>query len=146
MKSFPPALCLAFVLAGCQAPHPESETRPAGVTGLSASVLDEALFGRVDFRRHVAPILQAKCLYCHQPSAMPGHLSLVSREAAFASGPYIIPGQPNASPLIRTLGDKAHLAMPAVGNQVTPEEIRVLKRWIQQGAVWPDGPAGLLQH
>jgi len=94
-------------------------TRPAGVTSLSAPVLDEALSGQVDFQRHAAPILQAKCLHCHQPSAMPGHLSSVSREAAFASGPYIIPGQPNASPLIRTLGGKAHLAMPAVGNQVS---------------------------
>jgi hypothetical protein len=139
-----------LALIGCQSPSADSETRPPGTNLLSRSAMNEALTGEPDFVRHVAPILRERCLYCHEPTSMPGHLSLASREEAMTTGPAspaIIPGKPAASPLIRSLKG-AHpktAAMPAVGDQVTSEEVRVLERWIASGAPWPSGDAGRLR-
>lgn len=140
----------AIALAACHAPSIDSETRPVGTNVLPPAVLAGALNGEPDFVRHVAPILRERCLYCHEPPALPGHLSLASREEAMTpgpAGPVIVPGKPDGSPLIRSLKGThpGTAAMPAVGDQVTRDEIRVLERWISIGAPWPEGPAGRLR-
>lgn len=132
----------------CHVPE-ESETRPAGVNVLDRETLAEARRGRVDFSRHVKPLLEAKCVACHNQDALPGHMSLASREEALrtrALGGYIVPGQPDRSLLIANL-QSVHAAvkvMPAVGETLTSEEVALLRRWIAQGAPWPDGAAGRL--
>lgn len=136
-------------LAGCQAPE-ESETRPTGRNVLDARTLQQAKTGRVDFTTHIKPVLEAKCATCHNQEALPGRMSLASQGEARRSGAlrgFIIPGQPEASPLLTRL-TSAHAnvqAMPPVGETLTEEEVALIKRWISQGAPWPDGPAGELQ-
>lgn len=146
------SLCLASVLLGataCQHTDEGSETRPTGVNVLSAEELDRAEKGRVDFTAHVKPILAAKCVACHHSEALPGRLNLESRAAARRSGAlgaFIVPGDPERSLFLSKL-DEAHVnlqAMPPVGETLTAEEIRVLRRWIAQGAPWPEGRAGQL--
>ena len=143
-------LSLAFVLLGtsaCQHTDEGSETRPTGINVLSAETLRQASKGTVDFATHVKPILAAKCVACHQSAALPGKLSLESHAAARRSGAlgaYIIPGAPDRS-LFLTKLDEAHAnlqAMPPVGETLTPEEVGLLRRWIAQGAIWPEGSAG----
>lgn len=146
---------LAFVipalLASCiGTPHNESETRPAGENSLGAAETRRAMRGPVDFNRHVKPILEAKCVACHSQGGVPGRLDLSSREAALRSGAlgaFIVPGRPDQSLLVtRIASAPAHLkAMPPVGQQVTTEEIGVLRRWIEQGANWPAGAEGKLK-
>jgi hypothetical protein len=35
--------------------------------------------------------------------------------------------------------------MPLVGNRLTDTESKILRRWIAEGAYWPDGRAGALK-
>ncbi len=146
-RVFTAVLVLAS-LAACQHAPEESETRPAGVNVLSEKELARALSGRVRFERHVKPVLEAKCLACHQVEAMPGRLSLESREAALRSGTlgvFIVPGRPESSRFLQNL-TKAHaVAMPPVGETLTREEEQLLNRWIAQGAEWPAGADGRLR-
>ncbi|MBB5037853.1 c-type cytochrome domain-containing protein [Prosthecobacter dejongeii] len=128
----------------------ESETRPAGTNVLSPTALSQAQVGTVDFTRHVKPILEAKCATCHNQEAPSGKMSLANRTEAHRTGGlrrFIIPGQPEASPLIMRLGESHATvqAMPPVGESLTKEETAVIKRWISQGASWPAGPKGQLR-
>lgn len=57
----------------CAAPVDEgAETRPEGDPELSADELREAKTS-VDFVKHVKPILESRCLYCHDGKEMPGN-------------------------------------------------------------------------
>ena len=138
-------------LPACQTnPEKDSQTRPMGETSLDANALHEAHAGRVDFSRHVKPILESKCSMCHNSEALPGKPSLTSREEATQTGAlglWIVPGQPDRSLLLTKIHDTpAHLkAMPPVGQQITREEIAVLRKWIKEGAVWPEGRVGRLK-
>jgi mono/diheme cytochrome c family protein len=142
------ALALCGLLAQCQTtPNAESETRPAGENVLSRNAIEQALSGPVDFATHVRPILADKCVACHTRSSLPGRIDLTDRTAAIRSralGGYIVPGAPEKSLFISQIGDApAHLKeMPVVGNQVTAEEMDILRKWITEGAKWPAGPAG----
>lgn len=141
------AVLVLASLAACQHAPEESETRPAGANVLPEAELAKALRGRVRFERHVKPVLEAKCLACHQVEAMPGRLSLESREAALRSGTlgtFILPGRPQDSRFLQNLSKAHAVAMPPVGETLTREEEQLLTRWIAQGAEWPAGAAGRL--
>ena len=97
----------------------------------------------VDFNRDVRPILAKNCFACHgQDEAKRAKgLRLDRREAAvkpLKSGETaIVPGDPDSSELIlRITEEDETLRMPPrkTGNRLTPAEVEVLKRWIEQGA------------
>jgi hypothetical protein len=52
---------------------------------------------------------------------------------------FLVPGQPERSLLLTKIeGAHAHVkAMPPVGERLTQDEVRILERWIRQGAKWP---------
>lgn len=105
--------------------------------------------GRVDFVNDVKPILQTQCVRCHHDQAIMGGLNLMSRELALRGsnrGPVLIPGDPEKSPLYRVtlLPEEQDHAMPATGAKLTAEEKEIIRRWIQEGADWPEGPEGRL--
>ena len=88
------------------------------------------------FQQQVAPILTSKCLSCHGTEAK-GELDLRSRDTAMAggqSGPVILPGKPAESLLYE------HVAAEEMPPEepLSSEEIAVLRRWIAQGAYYPD--------
>jgi uncharacterized membrane protein len=148
-----PLLILSVVvtafIAACS--HPgvsNSGTSQAGTTVLSAAALKSAK-QKVVFTEHVKPILESKCVMCHNRKTLPGRMSLESRKAAFsggATGMPIVPGHPEQSLLITNIKNAhAHVnAMPPVGERITKDELVVLTKWIKDGAVWPDGKAGKL--
>lgn len=144
---------LPLLLASCSLPSPsgsDSETRPIGQTSLGPAALEAARKGPVSFPDHVRPILEAKCAMCHNRSALPGRMSLENRYWAEKTGTlsvFVVPGKPTQSPLVMNV-HSAHAsiqAMPPVGEQVTSDEIKVLKKWIREGADWPEGAAGDVQ-
>ena len=143
-------LALSLLASCCAPPERFSQTQFAGETVLRAKALREAAEGPVHFGQHVKPILEAKCAMCHNREAMPGRMSLESREMAVTSGAlgsFIVPGRPEKS-LFVTNVSAAHSgvhAMPPVGERMTTEEIVVIKKWIKEGATWPEGRAGTLR-
>ena len=93
----------------------------------------------VDFARDVAPLL-ARCVTCHGPQVQQNGLRLDDRESALKggkTGPVILPGRGAASRLIlRVSGAKGLMAMPPTGEKLTPQEVVLLRYWIDQGAKW----------
>lgn len=145
------ALALPLFCTQCRTATDEGpETAPVGPSALDAATTKAALSGNVDFVKHVRPVLESHCLPCHNPKGMPGLMNLLSREQTLAPGPHgprIVPGKPDESLLIKNLS-MTHApvkVMPPVGNRLTPDETKVLRRWITQGAAWPTGSAGQLK-
>lgn len=109
----------------------------ASVSGLAAQT---AANSKIDYDRHVKPILAAHCFSCHGPVQQQSGLRLDLRQNALRGGDYgvvINPGDGAGSKLIlRLAGSTAGLQMPPAG-PLTPEEIGILRAWIDQGADMP---------
>ncbi len=100
----------------------------------------------IDFARDVQPIFARACLKCHGPDRQRGKLRLDERASAFAGGdsgePAVRPGDVGASPLLeRVTTPDAERRMPLKGEPLSADEIALLKRWVAQGARWPEAPA-----
>ncbi len=100
---------------------------------------------RVVFNRDVRPILGEYCFHCHGPD--PGSrkegIRFDREEGFFAkredAGPTVVKGHPEKSPLFEriTATDPDDIMPPPKEHKkLKPEEIAVLKKWIEQGAEW----------
>ena len=112
------------------------------VTGLNDCILAEDLSGdrgKVDFASDVYPILRRSCFECHDEERDEAGLRLDRRQDALDSGA-IDADPPDESELIRrvTLPRGHDEVMPAIGDPLNAKEIAILKRWITQGANWPE--------
>ncbi|HET9783843.1 MAG TPA: ankyrin repeat domain-containing protein, partial [Terriglobales bacterium] len=99
----------------------------------------------VDFVRDVQPLFRAHCLGCHGPTRQMNNFRLDRRREAMRGGtrPVIAPGNVAGSVLyLRVAGAPGvGLAMPPTG-PLAPEEVDTIRRWIAQGAEWPDSASG----
>ena len=140
------AAALACWLVSCSTPTEQPETAPADWEVLKPDALASSQ-GKISFAEHVKPVLEAKCLVCHNRKATP-LFSMANRASAFgtsSSGTRIVPGKPNDS-LFIFKGTKNHAGtMPPVGERLTENEKRILTAWVEQGAEWPDGAKGELR-
>jgi len=98
----------------------------------------------LDFNREVRPILAEHCLACHGQDAKTrkGDLRLDLRDEALAAKAFL-PGQAAESELIKRLHstDPEEVMPPpelVKGKALSPEEIVVLTRWINEGAAYAD--------
>ncbi len=101
----------------------------------------------VDFHNDVKPLFARSCLGCHGEKDAEANLSLTSRAALIRGGdselPAIVPGASQDSPLIRfAAGVVPEMEMPPLDSRdnyppLSPEEISLLRAWIDQGAAWP---------
>jgi hypothetical protein len=95
---------------------------------------------RVPFNREIRPILAENCFTCHGPDhnkRMAG-LRLDVREEAVARGAFV-PGKPERSKLIaRVFAAEESRLMPPVFShkRLTTAQKNLLRRWIEQGAVY----------
>ena len=93
----------------------------------------------VDFNRDIRPILSENCFKCHGPddAQRKAKLRLDDRDAAIKHGGVIVPGKAGDSELIAriTAADADERMPPAkTGKKLTPQQIAVLKQWIDEGA------------
>ena len=99
---------------------------------------------RVDFNYHVKPILSDKCFACHGPDManQKGDLRLDTEEGAYnteleSGGHPIVPGDLEASVLIDKITSEdpdSRMPPPEFNLNLSEYEIKVLKKWIKQGA------------
>jgi hypothetical protein len=83
-------------------------------------------------------ILKKSCAGCHSGQTPAAHLRLDSAEHIVAggqSGTVVVPGDASASAIVKRVSsqDKA-TRMPPMGNALAPEQIAVLRAWVDQGA------------
>ncbi|MGV3560993.1 DUF1553 domain-containing protein [Larkinella arboricola] len=98
---------------------------------------------KVDFNTQIKPLLNKHCIACHGGVKKAANFSLLFKHEALQpakSGRHpIVPGDASASEMIRrlTLTDPEE-RMPLDAPPLKPEEIELLKNWIDQGAEWGD--------
>ncbi len=99
---------------------------------------------KIDFVKDIQPILQDNCVKCHGPEKHKGDLRLDGKEAALKGGKdgqVIIPGQADKSDLYHriTLAAGSDDIMPSKGDPLSKTQTDLIRDWINQGAVWPEG-------
>lgn len=105
----------------------------------------------VDFVKEVYPMLKEHCFKCHGPEKQKGKYRMDTREGAFKVsedyGPAIKAGRSEESSVIHMVAGLVDEMLmpppsdkPGQSEKLTPEQIGILRAWIDQGAKWPDGP------
>lgn len=111
----------------------------------------EAKLGRpVDFEKDVFPILDAKCVACHNVAIAENGLILEDVKSILKGGkrgPAVVSKDPAKSVLYTMSARSFAPAMPPLPNKVeasalTPEELGILKQWIIEGASEGMGTGG----
>jgi hypothetical protein len=99
----------------------------------------------IDFNRQILPILSDNCFACHGPdkNQRKARLRLDTKEGAFGelrgARHAVVAKNLEESQLVRriTASDPSEIMPPAkTGKKLKPEQISLLKQWIEQGAVW----------
>jgi hypothetical protein len=104
---------------------------------------NEPAASRVDFAKDIYPILEARCNSCHGPDEQEGQLRLDAKAVVFSggvSGKLLTIGKGKESLLyqrIAGIGDEDR--MPLDDEPLPAEQTELLRRWIDEGAEWPDG-------
>lgn len=140
MKRAASLLCLLIASAVCLG----EEVAPIAVGKVTIE-------GPLAFDRHVFPILREKCVTCHdhEGGLAEGELDLTT-VAALAKGgkhgPGIETGKGEASLVFQRASHQLEPIMPPKdeGDPLTPDELALLKTWIDQGAAVGENanPAG----
>ncbi len=111
----------------------------------------------VDFRADVLPFLKTNCIACHHAKDPEGQLVLESPKTILKggdTGPAVIPGKGAESLLLQSASHQKKPLMPPRKNKVgagtlTPQQLGLLKLWIDQGAkesLTPEVEAPHWQH
>lgn len=112
------------------------------VSAAAIATLPPAAVKKIDFVHDIQPIFTENCVSCHGPKRQEAEFRLDVNEIAFKGGelgPAIIPGKSAESLLIHAVaGIKSDLVMPKKGERLKPEQIGLLRAWIDQGADWPE--------
>ncbi len=101
----------------------------------------------VDFEEDVLPIIEDKCLACHNAAIAEGRLNLEEFEGLVKGGKSGSPLKASSSKdslIVKLTSRSTEPAMPPIPNNVaadplTPEELAILRLWIDEGAKGPDG-------
>ncbi len=104
---------------------------------------------KVDFARDIQPLLKRSCYSCHGNERQEGGLRLHTKKSAFKGGDLgaeIVPGKSAKSRLIQYVSgvndDDVLMPPEGEGTPLKPQEISLLRAWIDQGAKWPDDGQG----
>ena len=94
---------------------------------------------KIDFSKVIKPILEQRCLECHGAEKDKGDLRLHTKAAALDH--VVTPGKADDSELVKrvSLPPDHDDIMPPKGDPLTKEQIDALKKWINEGADWPEG-------
>jgi mono/diheme cytochrome c family protein len=98
------------------------------------------------FETKIRPLFAEDCFACHTEARM-GGLQLDSREHFLKggkSGPIVVPGNPDASLLVKALRYDGTPKMPPPG-KLTADQIAAVEAWVKAGAVWPENEKSALK-
>lgn len=149
-------MALATALDPQRTPPELTLAKPAEAPPAATSADDAEASAPVEFAEEVKPLLERSCVACHGGDRAKGGLAMTDRSSLLQGGnrgePAIVPGEPDSSLLLKFVQDQVDdLEMPPLAKRdefpaLTEDEISLLRKWIRQGAKWPDGvtlqPAG----
>ena len=100
---------------------------------------------QVDYLADIKPLLVRRCYTCHGPDGDTRKAELRFDDRADVVRPrygddgIVIPGNASESELfLRISSDDEELRMPPDGEPLSPEEIRLIRNWIEQGASYDE--------
>jgi hypothetical protein len=135
------AIVLVGLVAGCSVFE-----RPPELRGDAAEV--------GDFKVHIKPIFERRCVRCHNAKSPAAGLNFQDRENVLAGkrlggdGRFLVAGDPGASLIYNAITHPADhpMMMPGDGWGLNQSQERNLREWIERGAMWPQGRAGRLEE
>ena len=96
----------------------------------------------IHFEEDVKPILEASCMNCHGRGKEKGGFAIDNRQRFLEggdSGPGAVPGKSAESLVVELVsGLNPETIMPQKGSKLTPEQVGILRRWIDDGVQWPE--------
>jgi uncharacterized membrane protein len=97
----------------------------------------------VDFKKDVWPIFKKSCIKCHGKKKKKGDLRMDTKAnlaKGGENGEVVVPGDAKASKLYELIAlDPEHEDyMPAKGDPLTAKQVETIRRWIDEGAHWPE--------
>lgn len=118
-----------------------------GQSHLGAATDDHAVTTPVSFNEDIRPILLSRCFKCHGPDEALREANLRLDMSSIATAPLdsgrtaIVAGDASTSELIRRITSNdpdERMPPPSQGDRLSPEEVKLLKQWIDAGAPWPE--------
>ena len=99
--------------------------------------------GSGEFDQRIRPLLESRCLECHDTKTLKGGIGLETHYHAHlptdAGAPLLVPGKPDQSVLLHVVMESdPEKRMPPKGKPLTAAEIATIRQWIAEGAKWPD--------
>lgn len=96
-----------------------------------------------EYAKHIKPLIDRSCVKCHGPEKRKSGLRLDKKRFAMKggeTGPAIVPGNVAESLFHKyiSLPPDDEDVMPSKGKLLAQSEIETIKKWIEQGAEWPD--------
>ncbi|MEZ4811127.1 MAG: PSD1 and planctomycete cytochrome C domain-containing protein [Allomuricauda sp.] len=136
-----------FLICGLMCLVQGCKEKTEGYQDISLGKTVEKIPDSIDFSFHIKPILSDRCFKCHGPdkNAVEGGLSLNKPEDAYAplgenKDRYaLVPGDLEKSELIKRIYEEdPNLMMPPPESNLTlsAHEKELLKKWVEQGAVY----------
>lgn len=147
-------LAAPFLASAAEAPKEDTKKGPLPVAKLRRS-------SKVDFEKEILPVLRRNCLSCHNSQKGEDGVNLETPQTIAKggdTGKIIQPKKAESSSLFRVAAHMSKPNMPPAGNKagaknLNPDELALLKLWIDQGAtgevkgggpiVWQPLPPGL---
>lgn len=141
MRTLLSTLCLLACLPMLVVAADEKDKKDKGVQPIKVVTIDRK--EPVVYEKDIEPILVNKCLFCHSGPVKEAKLDMGTFEMLMKggkSGKPIVPGKSAESLLVKLSGKTMKPAMPPKSEDpLTPEELALIKLWIDQGAKPPSG-------
>jgi mono/diheme cytochrome c family protein len=146
LNAFSFLLCIGF-----------SQVATAGLTPEQVRSLPPPAARKVVFAKDIKPIFEASCIKCHGRGRDKGGFQLDTRETLLkggSTGPAVLVRKSAESYLVELVaGVDPDNVMPKKGSRLTPQQVGLLRAWIDQGLRWDAGvsfakpaPLNLLPH
>jgi len=121
----------------------QKRTAPLVITPEMLAKLPAPAARSVEFVKDIKPLFDASCVQCHAKGKTKGGLSLETRESLLKggeSGPVVVIGKGVESRIVHLVAAlDPDAVMPMKGTKWTPEQVALLRAWIDQGAPWDVG-------
>lgn len=116
----------------------------AASTGTLRAAGSPSPSGKIDFAKELQPLFAERCYDCHGEKKTEAGFradNLADLLKGGEHGPVILPGNGERSILVQVLADThAEIPrMPRKKEKLTDEQITLVRKWIDQGAEWPQG-------
>ena len=116
---------------------PEEKAEDEDLVPIRPIDLEEAK--KVSFTRDIAPIMESRCLDCHDGPDADGAYDVRTVASLLAAGeehgPGVIPGDSDGSPVVKFIRGELRPRMPKRKPPLPEEELHLIRMWIAAGAV-----------